>query len=79
MPETHVLIKYGLIAFFALFGVALAGHIAKHGVSWKLPDPSKPLFAKRTAEEERREFREDLIIGAAMLCGLLLLGQCTGA
>ena len=79
MPETHVLIKYALIAVFALCGAALAGHIAKHGVSWKLPDPSKPVFVKRTAEEERRELREDLIIGAAMLCGLLLLAQCTGA
>ena len=79
MPETHVLIKYALIAFFALFGIALASHIAKHGVSWKLPDPSKPLFAKQSPEDQRRELREDLVIGAAMLFAILLLGQCTEA
>ena len=77
MPETHVLIKYALIAFFALFGVALVSHIAKHGVSWKLPDESKPFFARPDSEDLRRELREDLVIGAAVLLGILLLGQCT--
>ena len=79
MPETHVLIKYALIAFFALFGIALVSHIAKHGVSWKLPDESKPLFARQDSEGQRRELQEDLAIGAAVLFGVLLLGQCTNA
>ena len=77
MPETHILIKYALIAFFALFGIVLLSHIAKHGVSWKLPDDSKPLFARQDSEDQHRELREDLAIGAAVLFGILLLGQCT--
>ena len=77
MPETHIILKYALIAFFVLFGIAVVGHIVKHGVSFKLPDASKPIFAKPDPERDRRDFVEDLVIGGAMIVMILLATQCT--
>ena len=34
--------------------------------------------AEKLSEDQRRELREDFALGAAVLFGILLLGQCTG-
>ena len=73
---TPELLKYLLIGFFVLLIGAIVFELSKTGFKVTRIAPDKPLFKPRSAAENNKKLVVELLLGAVLIGGIIILERC---